>query len=108
MEGWRGNRGSNLPVRELNRMRWARRLEAGLAALGRKLGEAPGEPKSADWKVALATWLKRETSVSNRWLTEELHMGAPNAVSRYVGEVARGERAEASKLVEALTTRVRG
>jgi REP element-mobilizing transposase RayT len=95
-------------MREIHRARWAKRLEAGLAALGRSLDESAGAPKSAAWKVALAAWLKRDTSVSNRWLTEQLRMGAPDAVSRYVGEVVREERKDAAQLVVELTTRVRG
>ena len=69
---------------------------------------AAAEPKSAAWKIALATWLKRGSSAQNRWLSEHLHMGPPDAVSRYVSETKRGERVEAGALVEALTTKVRG
>ena len=49
-------------------------------------------------------------SVDNRWISEHLHMGPPDAVSRYVGEVTRGEasRAEAGVILERLTTKVRG
>ena len=72
----------------------------GLASL---LGAA-AESKSAPWKIALATWLKRGSSVPNRWISEHLHMGPPDAVSRYVGEVTRGEasRAEAGAILERL------
>jgi hypothetical protein len=51
------------------------------------------EPKSAAWKIALAAWLKRQCSAPNRWLAEQLHRGASDAVSRYVGDVKRGDRA---------------
>lgn len=70
------------------------------------VSEAVGAPKSTDWNVALATWLKRETRVSNRWLTGHLHLGASDAVSRYWVRWRAGS--EASKLVKALTTKVRG
>jgi len=52
--------------------------------------------------------MKRQSSVSNRWLGEQLAMGPPDAVSRYVGELARGDRAEAKELSDRLTTKIRG
>ena len=77
---------------EMNRREWEARLAAGTRALGRELTSAPTEPKSAPWKIALAAWLKRQTSATNPWLTAHLHMGPPDAVSRYVGEVRLGKR----------------
>ncbi len=93
---------------EINRLDWSRRLTAGLQALDRNAADAASAPKSAPWKVAVAAWMKRQCSVPNRWLGEQLHMGPPDAVSRYVSEVARGDREEAAGLLEALTTKVRG
>jgi putative transposase len=77
---------------ELNRREWETRLAAGTRALGRELATAPTEPKSAPWKIALAAWLRRHTSATNPWLTAHLHMGPPDAVSRYVSEVRLGKR----------------
>ena len=78
--------------------------DEGAAAIGASLLGAAAESKSAPWKIALATWLKRGSSVPNRWISEHLHMGPPDAVSRYVGEVTRGEpsRAEAGAILERL------
>ena len=89
-----------------NRRNWEERLEAGIQALRRRLDEAASEPKSAPWKVALATWLKRHTSATNRWLTERLHMGPPDAVSRYVGETGSGLRPAAGEILSTLTATV--
>jgi hypothetical protein len=91
-------------VAELNRLHWRERLERGAAAIGASLLGAAAESKSAPWKIALAAWLKRGSSVPNRWISEHLHMGPPDAVSRYVGEVTRGEasRAEARAILERL------
>jgi putative transposase len=88
---------------ELNRREWETRLEAGARALGRDLPPAEADPKSAPWKVALAAWLKRHTSATNRWLTERLHMGPPDAVSRYVGEVRIGKRPAAREFLSGLS-----
>ena len=95
-------------VAELNRVHWLERLEQGVAAIGASLLNASTEPKSASWKIALAAWLKKGTSVSNRWLTEHLNMGTPDAVSRYVSEVNRGERPDAGVVLQVLTTTIRG
>lgn len=93
---------------DLNRLDWNERLLAGLRTLRCSLTDAGAAPKAAPWKIALAAWLKGQCSVSNRWIAEQLTMGPPDAVSRYVGELARGERGEAAALVERLTTKVRG
>ena len=45
--------------------------------------------KMADWKVALAAAMKAKTTVTNRWLEEELHMGSLHEVSRRVAASLR-------------------
>jgi REP element-mobilizing transposase RayT len=89
-----------------NRSEWEARLAAGARALHRELAGAGAEPKSAPWKVALAAWLKRHTSATNRWLTDRLHMGPPDAVSRYVGEAGEGLRPAAGEILSTLTATV--
>lgn len=87
---------------EDNRRDWHVRLDRGLRHLSKDLSEAQGEPKSAPWKIALAAWLKGNTSVLNRWLSEQLNMGPPDAVSRYVGELRSGKRPAAEKMFATL------
>ena len=84
------------------RQQWAAWLETGARLLERDLNRASVEPKSAPWKIALAAWLQGRTGAPNRWLGERLHMGPPDAVSRYVGELRRGQRPEATRLAEGL------
>ncbi|HVW21751.1 MAG TPA: transposase [Opitutaceae bacterium] len=86
----------------LNRQEWEARLEAAARMLRHTLSEAPSAAKSAPWKVALAAWLKRHTSATNRWLAETLYMGAPDAVSRYVTEALGGKRPAAKELLAVL------
>ena len=95
-------------VVEINRILWPERLEAGAKAIGASLLSAAAEPKSAAWKIALAAWLKRGSSVFNRWIAEQLNRGAPNAVGRYVGDVNRADRAAAVEKLHELSTKVRG
>jgi hypothetical protein len=72
-----------------------------LAKAGRTAGELASEGKSAEWKLALAAALKAQTTVTNRWLGEALHLGNLHEVSRKVAAwtsgraVARGKRPRA-------------
>jgi len=93
---------------ELNQLHWRDLLDRGAKVLGRSVADSGAAAKSATWKIALAAWMKSISSVPNRWLGEQLYMGPPDAVSRYVGEVKSGLRSEAAKWVERLTTKVRG
>lgn len=95
-------------IAELNRMHWQDLLERGAAEIGHLLIGARSTAKSASWKIALASWMKTSCSVPNRWLSEQLHMGAPDAVSRYVAEVTNGKRPSAALLLKRLTTNSRG
>ena len=65
-------------VVETNRVDWRERLDRGTAA----------ESKLALWKLALSTWFKRGSRVPNRWISEYLDLGPPDAMGRYV----RGSR----------------
>jgi len=64
----------------------ARRLiTQGLARL--KLGDLTALPANHPGKVALAAFVKRRTTVTNRWLGETLSMGTYSNVSRLCGAV---------------------
>ena len=84
--------GENL--REANELRWEILLDKGLAAMGQDANSILNDRKSAAWKVSLATLLKQKTSATNVWITKQLNMGTPDAVSRYVSEfrIAGGDK----------------
>jgi putative transposase len=65
---------------------WARALAALLAEAGRTAADASGTRKAAPWKIEIAVRLRAATTATNAWIAGRLHMGAPGAVSRYVGE----------------------
>ena len=67
--------------------RWTAALNRGLKLLGKTREDVSKERKSAPWKVALAASLKQSTQVDNRWLSVELRMGTPVAVSAHVGRM---------------------
>ncbi len=76
----------------MRKERWAAALGKGMKRL-RKTGEVVrNDPKSADWKVALAGVLKKQMLSTNRWLGDQLNMGPPAAVCRYVSEALVGKR----------------
>jgi putative transposase len=68
---------------EIRSVRAAEQLLAGLRRLGKTEIQLFDSPKGAPWKVALALWLKTNTSIGNQWLAQRLCMGAPKSVSVY-------------------------
>lgn len=69
-------------VREVNELRWTTALERALRKISKTRAEARDAMKSADWKVAVAAWLKVQTDTSNRWAAVALNLGEPKAASR--------------------------
>lgn len=69
-------------AREVNALRWSESLARALRALRRTTAESIHAPKSAEWKLAVAAWMKSHTDASNGWLAEALNLGAPAALSR--------------------------
>ena len=88
---------------ELRHAQWVEFLQRGLATAGRTLAQAEAEPKSAGWKLAVAAWLKLRTQASNRWLSEQLHLGTPAAFSRNLTHYRR-QCAHSDKLWQTLTS----
>ena len=76
-------------LRELNEVEWEGLLDACLEKSGKSGSNVRREIKSAPWKAAIGWWMKKQTSVNNRWLGENLNMGAPGMVSRLVGDFAQ-------------------
>ncbi len=72
-------------LREANELKWELFLERGLNALGKDTAAILEDKKSEGWKVLLAAALKKHTSATNVWITEQLNMGIPQAVSQHVG-----------------------
>ena len=68
---------------------WADTLSVLLERLGRTAAELVTTGKSAPWKLALAAGLRARTTVTNRWLAENLRMGSLHEVSRKVSAWTR-------------------
>jgi putative transposase len=63
---------------------WREALDRLLRQLKRTPGDLAREGKSVDWKLELAAALKTRTTVTNRWLADNLRMGNLHEVSRKV------------------------
>lgn len=90
-------------TRETREILWAEALKKGMTKLNKTAVDVAGDRKAAPWKVALAAHLKSVSTVSNVWLAEQLRMGAPDGVSRYVSELRIGKRPDAEKLGRKIT-----
>ncbi len=87
---------------ELREDRWKDELDRCLELLCKEKSDIGPDPKSADWKVAIATRLKRKLLCRNSWTGRALNMGAGASISRYCSELASGNRAIAKKLFKSL------
>ena len=63
---------------------WRETLEQLLRRLGHPATELATTGKSVDWKLAAAAGLKARTTVTNRWLAQNLRMGNRHEGSRKV------------------------
>lgn len=90
-------------AREIKQAQWTELLQLGLVTVGKTSGQALSEPKSADWKLAVAAWMKTRTQVANAWLSQQLHLGTPAAFSRNLTTYRR-LRASSDKLWKLLTS----
>jgi REP element-mobilizing transposase RayT len=76
-------------VKEVRELRWKAALAKALLVADKSLADVRSAPRAALWKLAIATWMKQRTQVSNRWLALHLHLGAMAAVSRNVTRYRR-------------------
>ena len=70
-------------LKEANELMWAELLEKGLSHFNKNQSDIDSDLKSADWKTAIATMLKKQTSAPNKWISSQLNMGVPQSVSRH-------------------------
>jgi len=87
---------------EIRELRWHRALAKALAVSGKTPEEIFSSPKSAAWKLAIATCLKRHTQVSNGWLGRHLYLGHATCCSSNLTRFRR-QLARADPLVARLT-----
>jgi len=68
-------------------------LRRGLSRLGKSERDLAADRKLAPWKVVLASWIKLQCGVSNRWLSEHMAMGNVYSISKAVSaEIKKANR----------------
>ena len=90
---------------EVNELMWEKLLDQCLSVFDKTAKDIKADPKSADWKVAIASVLKKQTSAQNAWISRQLSMGAPQAVSRYTAALLAKPKRQ-RKLLSELTARI--
>ena len=71
-------------VPEANELLWEELLERGFRAAGQTEARARDQKKSKQWKIWVATEMKRQTNAPNAWIARWLHMGVPHTVTIHV------------------------
>ena len=59
-------------------------LKSALKTLGKSDLDLETDQKSVRWKLALASWIKEQTSIKNKVLSEQLNMGHPATMSNHI------------------------
>ncbi len=90
---------------EVNEFIWNKLLNQCLDVLDKTTEDIKADAKSAEWKVAIATLLKKQTSARNNWISQHLSMGVPQAVSRYSTALLTKSKHQQTMLSD-LTTRI--
>ena len=80
-------------MREVRELQWQAALAKALAAAGKTREEALCAPKSAVWKLALATWMKVHTQAPNGWLGRQLNLGEATSLSSNLTRYRRQHQA---------------
>lgn len=89
---------SDKKIRRHDEAEAERLIRTGMETLG--IRDLAGLAKGSSVKIALATFVKNQTVVTNLWIARRLQMGHPSRVSRYCTEA--GSRKDVQKLVKQL------
>jgi putative transposase len=87
-------------AQEMRAMRWQEALAKAMVRLPAQARKTMH--KSAPWKVALATYLKTSTDVSNGWLAAKLAMGSSRYVSKHVSRLRHHPSGKAARWLAVL------
>jgi len=77
-----------MDLRQLNEQRWEALVVNELKGKGKMEEDLIRSPKGADWKIAIARQLRKQTTANNPWIAERLKMGHPSRVSNLLANKA--------------------
>ena len=86
-------------TQEIREEKWKAVLSNCCKVLGKSLSSAMHDRKGADWKMAIAAYLRKRTMASNGWITTALQTGHPHCVSRHVASISSGRSTRAARLL---------
>ncbi len=75
---------------DFNRTQWELMLEGCMNALGKTKEDILRDDKSAAWKKAIASKMRRRSSVTGSWLSDKLQMGAARNVNAMISYYDKG------------------
>ena len=85
---------------EIREPAWEMRLEMGLALLGRSADDLKAARKGADWKIALARYMRETHLTPHRWIAQNLYMGSPSTVQSLVSRHRQNKHCKLWKILK--------
>jgi len=76
-----------LELRELNELAYEELVLKQLKKRRKTENDLLQDLKSADWKIAIARLIRKQTSATNPWIAARLNMGDPSNVSRHINRI---------------------
>ena len=86
-------------LREAQEDLWWERAAKLTGQLGYGIGDLETAGKSEPWKLAIAAALRQQTTATNRWMSEKLHLGNLHEVSRKINAWIRAPDSKLAKRV---------
>lgn len=71
-------------IRGLNEAKWQHALKVTLKTFGKTEADVAAAGKGVEWKLQMATILRREAGVRHAWIARELRMGSVNSLRSYL------------------------
>ena len=78
-------------ILELRQGAWERAVQAGLEAHGKQEDALRTKPRRQDWKLELASTVRKETGASVAWLANRLEFGQATSLRSYLSRHHAGK-----------------
>ena len=79
-------------LREINELHWEEIMNRCLNTLEKTDSDIQNDKKSAEWKLAIVSVLKKRTAAPNAWISKRLNMGVASTLSSNLSNYLRGEK----------------
>jgi REP element-mobilizing transposase RayT len=92
---------------EARTLLWEETLSRCLEILKKGKEDIDVDAKSADWKVAVCSFLRQRVRCHSKWASERLNMGTEAGVSRCLRQLREGERPAATRAIEEIKSKIK-